>query len=755
MRHARFVLALLCAAAVAAPARPAAAADEKKVAKLLKQLKDRKEDKRIEASYELVDMKVEAAVPALIEALHDTSREVRYNAAGALWNLGEAARPAVPELMKRLSDDDPGVRVQAAGALNNLDTAAAEWVAAARSALRDGDEETRKSARDLLKRAGNGGIQSAAHDGQVEVVTGLLDGGIEVDALDKHKRTALHWAAQADKPAVAKLLLAKGASVALADEDGNQPLHVAANAGSVEVTRLILAKKPDLNVANRHRFTPLHLAAGQGAKPVVELLLAAGANPRAKADGAAPIHLAALKGKTDVVLLFLSKGVDINIGDEHTAGPIYYAAAGGHTELVKLLLDRKAAVKASDLMHEVRGLHRGLAVQEQLDQLRVPARRRVVDGTCGVLVPDVDVDAFGQEEQHDVRLALERGQVDGRGAVGLRAGIRSRGQEQLDDRLRALAGGKVQRREPVTVRDIEVGLLGQDQARHFHGPGVGGHVQGLIAVFVREGHAGALGQEQLRDRGLVGLGRPVQGRALVLVERVHLDAAVEQAGDDLDLAVVGRGLDASVARALEQVARTLARLLVAVAQGGACRRHPFRGRGVEVVERARRLHAHARIIVAQPFHQLGDRGPRRLAEVPERARGVVADLARGVVQGLDERGHRCLHLHVHELVGGLDALVLLPVLELLEQLRDLLLVRGRGGPRGRGHGGCAKEGQHESRVSHLSSQGADDATLARRPSRAVRPSAPSRGRRPGSGPPSCARRGLRGARTRARRRRPG
>jgi HEAT repeat protein len=93
MKHARFVLAVFCAAAVRAPARPAAAADEKQVAKLLKQLKDRKEDKRIEASYELVDMKVEAAVPALIEALHDTSREVRYNAAGALWNLGEAARP--------------------------------------------------------------------------------------------------------------------------------------------------------------------------------------------------------------------------------------------------------------------------------------------------------------------------------------------------------------------------------------------------------------------------------------------------------------------------------------------------------------------------------------------------------------------------------------------------------------------------------------------------------------------------------------
>jgi hypothetical protein len=85
------------------------------------------------------------------------------------------------------------------------------------------------------------------------------------------------------------------------------------------------------------------------------------------------------------------------------------------------------------------------------------------------------------------------------------------------------------------------------------------------------------------------------------------------------------------------------------------------------------------------------------------------------VQGLDERGHRRLHLHVHELVGGLDALVLLAVLELLEQLRDLLLVGGGGGPRGRGDGGRAEDGQHESRVFHHPSQGADDATVARGP----------------------------------------
>jgi HEAT repeat protein len=96
MKHARSCWPSSARPPCARPRGPPLAADEKKVAKLLKQLKDRKEDKRIEASYQLVDMKVEAAVPALIEALHDTSREVRYNAAGALWNLGEAARPRSP-----------------------------------------------------------------------------------------------------------------------------------------------------------------------------------------------------------------------------------------------------------------------------------------------------------------------------------------------------------------------------------------------------------------------------------------------------------------------------------------------------------------------------------------------------------------------------------------------------------------------------------------------------------------------------------
>lgn len=262
----------------------------------------------------------------------------------------------MPELIKRLEDTDPGVRLQAAGALSNLDTAAAEWMAAVRTTLRDGDEETRTRARDLLKRAGTGGIQSAAYQGQADVVTGLLDGGVDADALDKKKRTALHWAAQADKPEVAKVLLARGASPALLDEDRNLPLHLAAIAGSVEVTGLLLAKKADPNVSDRQQLTPLHLAAGKGSRPVVEALLAAGANPRAKGrSGETPLHMAALAGKTDVVQLLLAKGLDINLADDKGQGPVFYAAGGGHTDLVKMLLDRKALARGTGDMRIVAG----------------------------------------------------------------------------------------------------------------------------------------------------------------------------------------------------------------------------------------------------------------------------------------------------------------------------------------------------------------------------------------------------------------
>ncbi len=358
MKRATLALGILSVLAAAAVGPEARAADDKQVAKLVKQLKDKKDEKRTDAAYQLVHMKAEAAVPALTEALHDKVPLVRYNALAALWNIGDAARPAIPEMVKLLADPDLDVRIQAAGALDNFDANAAEWVAAVRTALDQGGmkAETRDTARKLLKRAGNGGIQAAANQGQADVVAGLLAGGIEPDAVDKHKRTALHWAATAGKADVVKLLLDKGASVSLADEEGDTPLHLAAMAPSVDVVRMLLDKKADPNVLDQRQFSPLHLAAGKGGKPMVEMMLAHGGNPRLKGNsGASALHIAAAQGQAEVVQLLLAKGLDINLGDEKSQGPIFYAAAGGHTDLVKLFLDKRAATRGSGLMRDMTG----------------------------------------------------------------------------------------------------------------------------------------------------------------------------------------------------------------------------------------------------------------------------------------------------------------------------------------------------------------------------------------------------------------
>lgn len=286
------------------------AVDSKELAQILKQLGDKKADKRIEASLRLVQLKAPEAVPALRAALGDSDETVRYNAAGALWNLGEAARPAAPELTKALDDKNAGVRLQAAGALIGLRLSPTETVAALNSVVRDGaaDDDDRRRATDLLKRAGGtGGLQAAVRAGDLEAIRGTLDKGFPVDEADGQKRTALHWAASEGKADAAKLLIERGAKVSAAD---------------------------------RELYQPLHLAASKGHLPVVELLLAHGADPGAQAkQHATPLQRAAFEGQTEVVLFFLAKGLDTP--DEEGRRSVYFAAMGGRTELVKLLLDKK------------------------------------------------------------------------------------------------------------------------------------------------------------------------------------------------------------------------------------------------------------------------------------------------------------------------------------------------------------------------------------------------------------------------------
>jgi len=80
----------------------------------------------------------EAATP-LAQALGDPEAEVRAAAAGALWALGEEAKPAEPALWEALDDRDLEVVVRAAGALDVLDADPARLAPPRRRALASTD----------------------------------------------------------------------------------------------------------------------------------------------------------------------------------------------------------------------------------------------------------------------------------------------------------------------------------------------------------------------------------------------------------------------------------------------------------------------------------------------------------------------------------------------------------------------------------------------------------------------------------------
>jgi HEAT repeat protein len=136
---------LLAAGLVLALGAAAGAGDD--VPKLLKTLaRDKSAQDRAFAARRLGDLKAAEAVPALTAALKDKAAEVRWSAAGALLDLGEAARPAMPALQEALLDSDSTTVWNAAATLHNLGVVTTDLMPAYRRLLQDRDCDMQVSA---------------------------------------------------------------------------------------------------------------------------------------------------------------------------------------------------------------------------------------------------------------------------------------------------------------------------------------------------------------------------------------------------------------------------------------------------------------------------------------------------------------------------------------------------------------------------------------------------------------------------------
>lgn len=171
-------------------------------------------------------------------------------------------------------------------------------------------------------------LHLAAANGQIEVVSWLLDRSMNPDVLNRHKQTPLMLAAMHGKISCVEILVHAGANILMFDSlRGRTCLHYAAYYGHSDCLQAVLSAARTSHVAMSWGFarfvnirdgkgeTPLHLAARQRQPECVHILLDSGALVCASTGGygypgSTPLHVAARGGSLDCIRELLAWGAD-------------------------------------------------------------------------------------------------------------------------------------------------------------------------------------------------------------------------------------------------------------------------------------------------------------------------------------------------------------------------------------------------------------------------------------------------------------
>ncbi|MBW2529302.1 MAG: ankyrin repeat domain-containing protein [Deltaproteobacteria bacterium] len=216
-------------------------------------------------------------------------------------------------------------------------------------------------------------LMEAAMAGATDSVRELLDAGVDVDALDSCRRTALSHAAFFGHVELVQLLLSRGANVDLANMQRRTPLIQAADQGHTAIVKLLLGAGAEVDRQGIFDQSALVVASWQGHVDAVRALLEAGADVALEdCTGHTALTLTATEPQPEVIRVLLDHGADIDrVNDEGQMGQsaLIKAAMNGRDEVATLLLSCGADPTVRD--------HHGMSAADWAEQegYRVLARR--------------------------------------------------------------------------------------------------------------------------------------------------------------------------------------------------------------------------------------------------------------------------------------------------------------------------------------------------------------------------------------------
>eukprot|EP00884_Botryococcus_braunii_P012023 jgi/Botrbrau1/20821/Bobra.0156s0048.1 len=190
-----------------------------------------------------------------------------------------------------------------------------------------------------------GALHYACGQGRLEVVKFLRSKGVELDVEDPSGRTPLHWAVLGGSAEVVAYLLSKGAWSEGNDANDDTPLHLAARKGKLEIVELLVkgGAKATVNEVNKRGLSPLGEAISQGHSKIAEFLIRQGADVHTLAHQWTMLHIAAGLGQAMMIPTLVSAGLDVNDQDNiEEVSPLHAAALGGSWPSAQALLKANA-----------------------------------------------------------------------------------------------------------------------------------------------------------------------------------------------------------------------------------------------------------------------------------------------------------------------------------------------------------------------------------------------------------------------------
>ncbi|XP_047241904.1 ankyrin-2b isoform X2 [Girardinichthys multiradiatus] len=257
----------------------------------------------------------------------------------------------------------------------------------------------RGAAVDFTARNGITPLHVASKRGNTNMVRLLLDRGSQIDAKTRDGLTPLHCAARSGHETAVELLLERGAPLLARTKNGLSPLHMAAQGDHVECVKHLLQHKAPVDDVTLDYLTALHVAAHCGHYRVTKLLLDKRANPNARAlNGFTPLHIACKKNRVKVMELLVKYGASIQAITESGLTPIHVAAFMGHLNIVLLLLQNGASADVCNIRGET--------------ALHMAARAGQVEVVRCLLRNGAMVDARAREDQTPLHIASRLGKTE-------------------------------------------------------------------------------------------------------------------------------------------------------------------------------------------------------------------------------------------------------------------------------------------------------------------------------------------------------